>query len=257
MQTSWEPITNCATGEELYPGMAFVGAPTHWLNPQMDSVYPEYITDLNVSFCPSSYRYTPEDLVNEVSGRSEGDLVCHEAIPGPSFNQFSRDRGLALMDESYWYSGYVFDTVENTAPKAPLSTLVTGSTLNGPAQLVYTMTGAIGGFFGGIIDEDLDLSSYGPGFGNAGGDTVYRLREGIERFLITDINNAATSNMAQSDVWIMTDRLNTVASEFNHVPGGANVLFQDGHVEFIRYGSQVPVTEGVAKTFGEITVHGS
>ncbi|MFP4173512.1 MAG: H-X9-DG-CTERM domain-containing protein, partial [Candidatus Hydrogenedentota bacterium] len=28
---------------------------------------------------------------------------------------------------------------------------------------------------------------------------------------------------------------------FNHVPGGANVQFMDGHVEFIRYNADFPV----------------
>ena len=28
---------------------------------------------------------------------------------------------------------------------------------------------------------------------------------------------------------------------FNHVPGGANVLFLDGHVEFVRYPGKFPV----------------
>lgn len=28
---------------------------------------------------------------------------------------------------------------------------------------------------------------------------------------------------------------------FNHVPGGSNVLYMDGHVEYLRYGSQYPI----------------
>jgi prepilin-type processing-associated H-X9-DG protein len=64
---------------------------------------------------------------------------------------------------------------------------------------------------------------------------VYRLREGIERFLITDINNPAASAKAQSDVYIMFDQLATTPSSYNHIPGGANVLYMDGHVQFLRY----------------------
>ena len=33
---------------------------------------------------------------------------------------------------------------------------------------------------------------------------------------------------------------------FNHVPGGANVLFMDGHVEFTVYPVRYPVTVWVA-----------
>ena len=74
--------------------------------------------------------------------------------------------------------------------------------------------------------------------------TSYILREGIERFFITDINNPAASTIAQSTlaVWYDTTPRTTpeeglMAMEFNHVPGGGNVLFMDGHVEFFRYGA--------------------
>ena len=77
-----------------------------------------------------------------------------------------------------------------------------------------------------------------PPAGNGGGDTIYRLREGIERFMITDINNPAGSAMAQSDLpvsWDATWGIDPRGMDFNHVPGGSNVLFMDGHVEFVRY----------------------
>ncbi len=35
-------------------------------------------------------------------------------------------------------------------------------------------------------------------------------------------------------------------SVFNHVPGGSNALFLDGHVAFIRYPGQGPVTPAMA-----------
>jgi len=83
--------------------------------------------------------------------------------------------------------------------------------------------------------RDQDLSVTAP-YGNAGGSTIYRLREGIERFLITDINNPAASAKAQSETAIMYDHISSnVVSEFNHIPGGCNVLYMDGHVEFHKY----------------------
>jgi len=75
--------------------------------------------------------------------------------------------------------------------------------------------------------------------------TVQPLREGIERFFITDINNPAGASSAQSDLAIMWDTSQfsvneddprgVVVESYNHVPGGSNVLFMDGHVEFARY----------------------
>ncbi len=87
------------------------------------------------------------------------------------------------------------------------------------------------------IDRDME-------FTNGGGQTVnvYRLREGIERFFITDINNAAASALAQSELAIMFDNTSADASVFNHVPGGSNVLYMDGHVEFIKFPGEHPVS---------------
>jgi prepilin-type N-terminal cleavage/methylation domain-containing protein/prepilin-type processing-associated H-X9-DG protein len=81
-----------------------------------------------------------------------------------------------------------------------------------------------------------------------------RLKEGIERFFITDINNPAASSSSQSQLFVMMDSFsvglthhtilgapdNGVA-RFNHVPGGANVLYMDGHVEFVRKDQKVPM----------------
>ena len=38
------------------------------------------------------------------------------------------------------------------------------------------------------------------------------------------------------------DWLGVDPASFNHVPGGCNVLFLDGHVEFIKYPGKFPVT---------------
>ena len=80
------------------------------------------------------------------------------------------------------------------------------------------------------IDNDLSVDlADGPA-------SIFRLREGIERFLITDINNPAASAKAQSELFFMADWVSTdLGQEFNHAPGGCNVLFMDGHVAFIRY----------------------
>jgi prepilin-type processing-associated H-X9-DG protein len=83
-------------------------------------------------------------------------------------------------------------------------------------------------------------------FGNAQGDTLYRLREGIERFLITDINNPAASAKAQSETYMMNDLVASASRGFNHIPGGCNVLYMDGHVSFIRYPGEAPVNKLIA-----------
>ena len=99
--------------------------------------------------------------------------------------------------------------------------------------------------FRAMVDLDRTVPK-GDGNGGSASTTVYRLREGIERFLVTDINNAGASNVAQSGVFIMLDNVSTEVARFNHVPGGSNVLFMDGHVEFVRYPQQAPITRSMA-----------
>ena len=88
---------------------------------------------------------------------------------------------------------------------------------------------------------------------------MYRLREGVERFLVTDINNPGGSAKAQSNLFIMMDELGTgaAAHKFNHIPGGCNVLYMDGHVEFIRYvngsGATPPVSPSIAAIVGGLS----
>jgi prepilin-type processing-associated H-X9-DG protein len=101
-------------------------------------------------------------------------------------------------------------------------------------------------FFGiGAIDDD----------GVTPLPTSYnRLKEGVERFFITDINNPAASSVAQSTLPVMWDSWTAADGrpihwgdqsgatvQFNHVPGGSNVLYMDGHVEFVRLNSKFPM----------------
>ena len=74
-----------------------------------------------------------------------------------------------------------------------------------------------------------------PGTGTGGGDVIYRLREGIERFFITNINQPGASAKAQSELAVMWDVVCEDPAHYNHIPGGSNVLFMDGHVRFLRW----------------------
>ena len=99
-----------------------------------------------------------------------------------------------------------------------------------------------------MVHEDWSFTEGGVPTAINGFDTAYRLREGIERFFITDINNPAGSALAQSEIAIMFDQMSDKVDEFNHVPGGCNVLYMDGHVEFIKYPGKFPVSSRMADT---------
>ena len=81
--------------------------------------------------------------------------------------------------------------------------------------------------------------------------TAYYLREGIERFMITDINNPAASAMSQSEIVIYFDQFGPGDNIrwSNHVPGGSNILFLDGHVEFWKYPASYPLSKEFMAVF--------
>ena len=106
---------------------------------------------------------------------------------------------------------------------------------------------------GGMID-DFTMSSWGTWLDDDGisevPTNVARLKEGVERFYITDISNPAAGAQAQSTIPVMWDNWgdnSNVSGEtqahltFNHIPGGGNVLYMDGHVRFVRLNEGFPI----------------
>ncbi|MBP8129549.1 MAG: prepilin-type N-terminal cleavage/methylation domain-containing protein [Candidatus Hydrogenedentes bacterium] len=214
------------------------------LGPAVRTVYPEYLTDPNIAFCPSDAG--AEDRIAD----PDGNLSEEPTDNCFGYMSWHGTRCMRAVDGSYGYVGWVFDQADDDDPKtaADISlgtvTIPAGASqqvvnwalyvmLTGPgaAQMAAQVSSGREGFVP-FVDEDMPVPA--PS-GNSGSDTLYRLREGIERFLITDINNAAASAQAQSEVYIMWDAVSTVASAYNHIPGGANVLYMDGHVDYIRY----------------------
>ncbi len=184
-------------------------------------VYPEYISDWKVATCPSesfppgrpwwTYPVDPswndDPLDNNVKGKTEY---------------------VGLADFSYVYWGFVVNPEWVKTPED-----------------MYA--------FAGLLDNE--GCEYCITYGNRSEDmtgtlpstgekvNVYRFRDGVARFLITDVNNPAASVFAESQVAVMWDTVRTdngrpLPEEVNHFPLSANVLFMDGHVEFARYPQQ-------------------
>ncbi len=254
--------------------------------PQICSVFPEYLTDANILFCPSD-----AELGDHIQDLEElnGNIA---ASPGQA-------------DASYIYLSWVFDNGENvssingggfltlTALSALLDDTVIPDDATVPTQigaaldaLIFQGGASVGNALGELaggnpssqslatianaIDSDANVdaltstypdartgASLSPStLGNGGGGTVFRLREGIERFLITDINNPAASAQGQSNVFIYFDTLGNAGGTvfFNHIPGGCNVLYLDGHVDFVNYDEdgEIPVYGPVANLVGAL-----
>lgn len=234
-------------------------------NPKV--LYPEYLTDLNIMFCPSDSAEKPGLQFNPAAAAAgvelpDTNIPCDDAV-----------RGMSIIDSSYNYVGWVLDLCDANRPElltdvSPLAALVGAPAPDptypyGPRQIVEGLLAVLGAYISNpaaaaqMADEDLQVTE---GFGNGGSGlpggprTIYRLREGIERFLITDINNPAASAKAQSETWIMADTIATDPGHYNHIPGGSNVLYMDGHVEFMRYQKDgpAPINGAVANVIGII-----
>ncbi len=211
-----------------FPPVAFLwpslrpGAAANEVNgsfsPAARCLYPEYLTDAHIWVCPSD--------------STETDVFRDTGHHG-----FIDEDGKVLLwkleregDASYIYLGWV---IMNNAWLTSSAGVMPVLMEFGKAVL-YHDTPIPG------TDADKDVVLNHPDFGQI---TLYRIREGIERFFITDINNPAATAVAQSEVAVMWDEVATIPSAFNHIPAGCNVLYMDGHVEFRKYpDTEFPVT---------------
>jgi prepilin-type N-terminal cleavage/methylation domain-containing protein/prepilin-type processing-associated H-X9-DG protein len=223
-----------------------------WSAPQGSAVYPEYLADTNISKCSSDSGADPRwiSVLNRIPS-NDGNFGLWREQADNAGDPISADYFLSgELGRSYSYRGYV---VTNALE---FYGLWGASTIN-PITATWDIAG-VGTVAMKNFDEDLPLQSAlswpvwvpGSGRGTAGGDKVLRLREGVERFLITDINNASASAQAQSMVPVMWDTFGSsefsdsgpATAVFNHVAGGCNVLYLDGHVTFLVYPGVFPVS---------------
>lgn len=200
---------------------------------------PEYLTDANVAWCPSWARFESALARYDGGGNQNGVIDPCEFLKEP-FDY----TGWLIMDDVN-ILGPLVGTIGTDLGGRFSEQEFKDSTPWGELALANVNTN------GEQSDNDFTVSAAYAGTQTSGGNRLLRLREGIERFLITDINNPGGSARAQSEVPIVWDHISTFGADFNHLPGGANVLYMDGHVDFIRYpGDRFPMTEDSARTFG-------
>ncbi len=240
-----------------------------------ESLYPDYWTDPNISVCPSDSRtdYSPnaggvdygveDDYAAQISrlgtlAASTGNKLCLNAM--------------LSVPLSYIYVPYAVRTASQLLDIQFIQSLWWPS-----ASWVAANIGDldnVGCAFGIWQTNDvnqIDISSTlsaGTSPSTVGWlddglvplpTTYNRMRDGIERFMITDINNPAAGAQAQSNLVVMYDAwsnsdLGQAAAGwvgfpaaqnpvtfYNHIPGGSNVLYMDGHVEFLKYNTKMPM----------------
>lgn len=202
--------------------------------PRIASIYPDYAEDLSIYFCPSSTHSSSMDVQKLLKNPDNGD-------------------------RSYLYLGYILDKVTAANAQRPLSDLLGGLPIIpreslesareriAPAQFLNLARSiviramvdcllqpviSIEDCGCSVVDADQFVGVYdGRVLGNFDDVVVHRLTRKVN----------GTFVVAPSKVWVMLDSFATTTSLFNHVPGGSNVLYLDGHVEFVRYPSPYTV----------------
>jgi len=243
------------------------------------SIYPEYLTDVKVMACPSSSMISPEAMQDTMdlilAGDPNGELEVdfpdgHAPWTGPFTPEEVKMLSSRLVGSAFSYPTFHWLITNND------NYMTLTKTYNAARDPICQAAGLSRDYCEMAVDVDLSISGAGLTlgepetnsrivnmlppeaiphlYGNAGGDKLYRLKEGIERFLITDINNPAGSAVAQSTIPVAMDAVAYTPgtghiARFNHVPGGSNVLYMDGHVEFVKYaqypGDSFPISEYV------------
>jgi prepilin-type processing-associated H-X9-DG protein len=240
------------------------------MGPDGPSLYPEYWTDPAIAVCPSDSL----TLLTDASDYSE--RIAKAAGLAPTEQNASLCfRALSSTLPSYTYVPYLTETSGQLLDvmgsiffaKLVAQVSLSSSTVEPfgcPNTVWYTQSGGVPG---PVVKGDVNHAGFGLPLTSAYVDddgtalpTPYKhLREGIERFVITDINNPAGSAKAQSQIPFMWDTWSgrnnffgmNIIEGYNHVPGGSNVLYMDGHAVFVKYGSEFPVANGPDGTYGD------
>ena len=216
--------------------------------------YPEYLTDIKILVCPSEASFSGAEVAELLDDVAQGDP--DNRWPDLDLKNDPGIRKFALMTVinnpwSYSYHSHAGDN-DNAyrgwwrSAGWYMNNVCGGRPCDFSGNINLTAAGRCGEVF---TEYNTAYGANIIAYGSSGtGCTLYALKEGIERFFITDINNPVMHDgiAASTDNAGMTGRQTGMVDRFNHIPGGANVLFMDGHVEFIKYPGKYPITPFIA-----------
>jgi prepilin-type processing-associated H-X9-DG protein len=225
--------------------------------PNAASVYPEYLADLNIARCPSDAGGDPgwSSVLARVPGDGREFRAWQDEARGANDAESLNYFVTAELARSYVYRGYAMSnlpefygwwgatTINPVAGTAEIAGVGTVSRKDFTADLEVAQ---------GNWPPWVPYPEFGPGAATASTlPRLYALRLGVERFTIADINAPAAGARSAATLPVLWDSFGTneftdsgsAVNVFNHVPGGCNVLYMDGHVEFVRYPGKFPILD--------------
>ena len=251
-----------------------------------EHIYPDYWTDITLKICPSDPRTAHTvGLEDDLQGQFR-DIMQFQQERGLQDHHVSKMVRAAFLSHpvSYVYPGYATRTTSQMIDALYLVVLSQRWGTHWGQDIVQENYGNVQQYGApaewarvefsprGMMDINIPSRPYTISYSGAIDSSRYyldddgsmlpmtypRLRDGIERFFITDINNPAAGAEAQSSIAVMFDswspgsqaqaeghsvwaRDAASIANFNHVPGGSNVLYMDGHVSFVRYNESYPI----------------
>jgi prepilin-type processing-associated H-X9-DG protein len=211
--------------ERMRPQLSSTKGRLMFMNDVLDgqSLYPHYFGDPRILICPA-------DFANALSSTDLSARFTEGSFDSEKFNPED-----FFEHSSYCYLGYQISNDEEMRAFAEAY-----------KQRIKQ---------GLPFDTDLEVP---PGTGTDGGDKILRLRQRPKIDFETCSEEEKQAHWKRgAETAVLWDRCSLAPDQneplFCHQPNGINVLFLDGHSEFIRYGEgRWPATEETLRLFWEL-----
>ncbi len=187
-------------------------------------IYPDYLEDFDIFVCPSSAKELEDELADWYT-----DLTFVEQYVDPVLKADPRNLEIlpslygerpdpdCLTSQHYIYLPHAVATEEN---------------------MLFLFDEYYRLMAAGETQHFLGMKLTVPGgHGPGNQDTFFRIRDGVNRMFIEDINRPGLTAVPETRIPLLFDSMALYGRHLpNHVvPPGGNVLFMDGHVEYKRF----------------------
>jgi len=191
------------------------------------SIYPAYATATRLLVCPANEQSVEEYNKGIWKNRYRIQFRCDFGLESVEEKETAAEQsGLAanpclIDDSSYSYFPWV----------ARYEWFMDDATMDLSEEFESAMKG--------LFDRGEEGISRAIEFKDETGNEVAMLplSEGIQRFLITDVNNPGASWVGGTNIPVIFDRVSFAPLLRNHNRLAGNILFLDGHVEFVKHPS--------------------